>query len=310
MAAVRGQADDTTGNCEMNVPQNLQAHEVTQADVPAIRSMLRRILPDVVDDETVSELAARTFVGRVMGVFRGGQPLALMPFYVPPDGAGQVGPPLAPRGAEERGRLVRLAAEAILDLGAETVHAALEPADRSVKVFLDAGFVEGPLMLEMSAPAPAGAPKAEGRWTTYGPDRRTLFAQVFRRTLEGSVDCVELPPSMDGDAVMRAFEQRGECAAEDFAVLEGDGGPAGIVLVVAAGRDAEIAYLGVAPEARGRGLSKALVARAFERAAARGAPALRVVADSRNAAALALYRGRGFSENRAVRVYYIKEKIF
>jgi len=69
-------------------------------------------------------------------------------------------------------------------------------------------------MLEMSAPAPSGAPAAAGCWTTYGAARRAAFADVFRRTLEGSADCVELPPSSDSDACMRAFEERGEHSPE------------------------------------------------------------------------------------------------
>jgi ribosomal protein S18 acetylase RimI-like enzyme len=294
----------------MNVPQNLAAREITAADVPAIERALRRILPDAVDEATVAQLAAKAFSGRVMGVFRGGEPLALMPFYLPPDGAGQAGAPFVRPGEVGKAALVRLAARAVLDLGAQTVHVALEPADKAARLFLDAGFVEGPLMLEMSAPVPAGAPGTGGRWTTYETGRRAAFAEVFRRTLEGSADCVELPPSGDSDACMRAFDQRGEHAPEDFALLEGDAGPSGILLVVAVSGNAEIAYLGVVPEARGRGLAKLLVARAFERAAARGARVLTVAVDSRNAAALALYRAGGFSENRAVRVYYARRSFF
>jgi ribosomal protein S18 acetylase RimI-like enzyme len=294
----------------MNVPQNLTAREITAADTPAIERALRRILPDAVDDATVAQLVAQAFSGRVMGVFRGAQPLALMPFHLPPDGAAQAGAPFVQPGASDKAALVRLAARAVLDLGAQTLHAAFEPADKAAQLFVDAGFVEGPLMLEMSEPVPPGVPKAEGRWTAYEPGRRAAFADVFGRTLEGSADCVELPPSSDTDACMRAFEERGEHSAGDFALLEGDAGPVGIVLVVASGREAEIAYLGIVPEARGRGLAKLLLARALERAAARGAAVLRAAVDSRNAAAIALYRAGGFSENRAVRIYYARGSFF
>ncbi len=71
----------------------------------------------------------------------------------------------------------------------------------------------------------------------------------------------------------------------------------GFVLARAAGGEAEVLTLAIAPAARRRGLGRALVARALALAIAPGgadAAFLEVAED--NAAALALYRGCGFRE--------------
>ncbi|MDN3567545.1 GNAT family N-acetyltransferase [Paeniroseomonas aquatica] len=71
---------------------------------------------------------------------------------------------------------------------------------------------------------------------------------------------------------------------------------AGLVLARAAGGEAEILTLAVAPAARRRGLGAALLAGALQGAVLRGAAAMFLEVAAGNAAALALYRAAGFAE--------------
>nr|WP_264185448.1 GNAT family N-acetyltransferase [Roseicella aerolata] len=79
---------------------------------------------------------------------------------------------------------------------------------------------------------------------------------------------------------------------------------AGFVLARAAGGEAEILTLAVAPAARRQGIGAALMAGALAGAAARGAEAMFLEVAAGNAAALALYRGLGFAEVGRRRRYY------
>jgi len=82
--------------------------------------------------------------------------------------------------------------------------------------------------------------------------------------------------------------------------------PVGLVELETAPEAAEIAYLGVVPEARGRGVGRALLAVAAAYAFSSGAPLLKVRAHDHEKAAIALYERLGFDLSDAV-VTYAKE---
>lgn len=78
----------------------------------------------------------------------------------------------------------------------------------------------------------------------------------------------------------------------------------GMAIARAAGGEAELLTLGVAPEARRQGLGRALVRAVLTEAAARGAAQLFLEVKADNTAALALYRGAGCVEVGRRRRYY------
>ncbi|MGH6947898.1 MAG: GNAT family N-acetyltransferase [Kiloniellales bacterium] len=73
------------------------------------------------------------------------------------------------------------------------------------------------------------------------------------------------------------------------------GQPLGLLLARLAADEAEILTLGVAPEARRRGLARALLAAAAERLGQAGARRLQLEVAEDNLTALALYRASGFA---------------
>ncbi|HKX64545.1 MAG TPA: GNAT family N-acetyltransferase [Rhizomicrobium sp.] len=78
----------------------------------------------------------------------------------------------------------------------------------------------------------------------------------------------------------------------------------GFVLARAAGGEAEILTLAVAPAARGRGLGRALLRAAIIRAQALGAQTMFLEVGADNPQALALYAGLGFAKVGTRKAYY------
>jgi len=75
-----------------------------------------------------------------------------------------------------------------------------------------------------------------------------------------------------------------------------DGLPVGVLLLTRSPEtlDWEISYVGVVPEARGRGFGRELVLKALAAAQTGGAPYLTLSVDARNHPARELYRVLGF----------------
>ncbi len=89
-----------------------------------------------------------------------------------------------------------------------------------------------------------------------------------------------------------------------YAFLEGQ--PVGLVELETGPDGADVSYLGVVPAARGRGIGRALLARAAAHAFTSGAPQLRVRAHDHEKEAIALYQRLGFNQTGAI-VTYAKE---
>lgn len=80
--------------------------------------------------------------------------------------------------------------------------------------------------------------------------------------------------------------------------------PDGFVLARAAGGEAEILTLAVVPAARGRGLGRALLQAAINKAQAMGAQTMFLEVGADNPHALALYAGLGFAKVGTRKAYY------
>lgn len=81
------------------------------------------------------------------------------------------------------------------------------------------------------------------------------------------------------------------------------GVPVGLAEVELEGGEASVAYIGVVPEARGKGIGRTLLSEAAKLARRKGADLLRVRAHDHEKGALDLYRGLGFSPEEAVATY-------
>lgn len=136
------------------------------------------------------------------------------------------------------------------------------------------------------------------RFERYRPSLAAEFAATLERTYDGTLDCPELNDVRTIDEIMAGHRGQGRFQP-DFWWLAYDGDrPAGVVLLAEMpdGTTWELAYLGLAPEYRGRGLARALVTQALR--ALRNQPATHMIlaVDERNVPARRLYQALGFVE--------------
>jgi GNAT superfamily N-acetyltransferase len=147
--------------------------------------------------------------------------------------------------------------------------------------------------------APLSIPQGTGafRWETYNPQTEKDFRRVLDRTYIGSLDMPELEGVRSLDDVIAAHQAGGRFDPSRWIVghIEGEPEAAAVVLLSDQPDRAlwEIAYLGLTPEARGRGLGRVALRHALEMARPHSSRLILAV-DARNKPAYRLYRRAGF----------------
>jgi ribosomal protein S18 acetylase RimI-like enzyme len=124
------------------------------------------------------------------------------------------------------------------------------------------------------------------------------LTHVIRRTYVDTCDC----PALDGvrrvEDVLEGYRAQGVWLPAHWYVVSEAGKDVGVLLLAAYPDTGnwELMYMGVVPEARGRGLGAKLLARALSDASAVDAERLVLAVDRENSPALAAYRAAGFRE--------------
>jgi ribosomal protein S18 acetylase RimI-like enzyme len=142
-------------------------------------------------------------------------------------------------------------------------------------------------------------------WRGFGPATEDEFRVVLQATYHESLDMPELEGIRSLDDILASHRAGGRFVASRWQVgrLQAEPAAAAVLLLSEIpDRDAwEVAYLGLTPAARGRGLGRAVLAHALATAAAH-VPRLELAVDIRNHPATRLYRMAGFTpfDQRAV----------
>ncbi len=143
------------------------------------------------------------------------------------------------------------------------------------------------------APRP-GLPPID--WSPFGPDTEDDFRAVLQATYLDSLDMPELEGLRSLDDILSSHRAGGRFVADRWRVGRVRGEPeaaAVLLLSETPDRDAwEVAYLGLTPVARGRGLGRAVLAYAAELARPH-TDRLELAVDVRNLPAHQLYRKAG-----------------
>lgn len=132
----------------------------------------------------------------------------------------------------------------------------------------------------------------------FSPQLRGTFSQLLLSTYEGTFDCPELNGLRTAEEVFDGYTPEfGRVAGPWFLVKEA-GQPIGVVMLDRSGDpdEWEVSYLGLVPNARGRGWGGKLVRFALDQAAIGSARALALSVDMRNIPAIRSYRRNGFFE--------------
>jgi mycothiol synthase len=135
-------------------------------------------------------------------------------------------------------------------------------------------------------------------WRPYGPDTEDEFRDVLEATYAGSLDMPELEGIRSLDDVMASHRAAGRFDPSRWrvGVLPGEPAAAAILLLSEVpDRPAwEVAYLGLTPLARGRGLGRSALGYALDLARP-NVPRLELAVDDRNHPARHLYEVAGFT---------------
>lgn len=184
-----------------------------------------------------------------------------------------------------------------------------EGDDRLDAALAAAGFAHLAVLSYMRRPIrPAdhdlGLP-ADIEWRSYSRFRRRLFAEAITATYEGSLDCPGLAGLRTVRDALATHKNTGEFHPKAWNVALVASRPVGVELVNNLYGRGELVYLGVAAAARGRGIGRALLARAIRDTAAMGLPRVGLAVDTSNEPAVRLYEGMGFQEIRRRLAWFV-----
>ena len=152
---------------------------------------------------------------------------------------------------------------------------------------------ESPAVPPASGPGPPSF-----RWETLGPGNEGDFRATLEATYAGSLDMPELDGVRSLDDVVASHRAAGRFDPSRWSLGRIDSEPdAAAVLLLTEVPDRavwEIAYLGLTPAARRRGLGRAALVHARRLALAAAIPRLELAVDARNVPARRLYAAAGF----------------
>lgn len=123
------------------------------------------------------------------------------------------------------------------------------------------------------------------------------FGVLTRLTYAGSLDCPELGDRRPIEHTLSGYREIGRSDLDGWRFVHIDGEPAGVLVVAlhADGDQAELVYLGLVPNQRGKGLGKLLIDEALRIGGVLGAERMITAVDTRNEPARAAYERRGFA---------------
>jgi mycothiol synthase len=144
---------------------------------------------------------------------------------------------------------------------------------------------------------PSSQPVAEAQlppglhWRSYSAQAHPLFAQAVLRTYEQSLDCPGLNGKRGIEDILAGHKACGRFDPKLWLLLCTESEPLGALLLTRpfADEGLELVYLGLVPEARGRGLADLLMQQALWLAAQWRAKTLFLAVDAANAPAQRLY---------------------
>ena len=160
-------------------------------------------------------------------------------------------------------------------------------------------------------PLPARPDLPRFDWRPFDSSTESEFREVLKRTYEQSLDMPELDDVRSLDDIIAGHKALNRFEPSRWRLGRLPGEPkASAVILLAEVPDKpawEVAYLGLTPEARGRGLGRAALSHARD-LAAREVGRLELAVDARNAPADRLYRSAGFTafDRRAVHLTILR----
>lgn len=132
---------------------------------------------------------------------------------------------------------------------------------------------------------------------TYANTNQALFHTTLMSTYHGTLDCPELNGRRTLDDIIQGHQAQGVFLPERWWLAFAQGQPIGVLLVneMPDWHSWDVAYMGVVPAMRGRGLGLELIGKALHEASAATAPRVTLAVDARNHPARRMYDRLGFT---------------
>jgi ribosomal protein S18 acetylase RimI-like enzyme len=224
---------------------------------------------------------------------------------------GLVWPPQSLRDGSSRETadlLVRAACAWLHEGGAKAAQAIIQPEETILAEPLERnGFQHITGLWYMRHPLePTVGSSAKGTtFNSYPQCDQQAFRQTLMRTYQGTLDCPELNGLRTADEIIEGHQAQGQHDPTLWWLIVQKKRPVGVLLLthMPAWEALDISYLGVVPEARGRGLGRILAARALEEARARQVRQVTLAVDRRNLPAWNMYRQLDFEPHEEREVY-------
>lgn len=133
-------------------------------------------------------------------------------------------------------------------------------------------------------------------YQSYVSCDRDLFHKTLIRTYEGTLDCPEVNGIRDLKEIIEGHQAQGRHDPRRWFLAFVENIPVGVLMLteIPEWQGWDVSYVGVVPEARGRGVGRELTCRALRDAQSAGAVQVTLAVDDRNYPARNLYERLGF----------------
>lgn len=174
--------------------------------------------------------------------------------------------------------------------------------ERVVGLLEAAGFRHLAELLYLTCEAerfPAEPPSRHDlEFVAYESSQRVRLAQLIEQTYVGSLDCPVLNGARHMDDVIAGYEATGVFRPEMWQIVRCSRKDVGVLLLAdhPGARHWELVYMGLVPEARGRGWGRQITQHAQAMALRAAVDRIVLAVDAANSPALEMYRGAGFEK--------------
>lgn len=230
-----------------------------------------------------------------------------------PGASGLVWPPVVGNGSEceeIEDQLVRTACSWLRQRGVKLAQALLAPSDTDLaKPLVRNGFRRITTLISMrhmlSLPVEVQFARQKLTYRNYLLCNQDLFHQTLLRSYEQTLDCPELSGARSLEEVLESHRAQGIYNPMQWWLALAGEQPVGVLVMceMVEWQSLDVAYVGIVPEARGRGHGRELVQFALREASAAAVEQLTLCVDERNQPALNLYRSLGFEAHDRRDVY-------
>lgn len=200
------------------------------------------------------------------------------------------------------GSIIHHAAEQIAQTDVHLAQALLDPTSQLDRDMFRAGnFSELAYLSYMQRPVPRSTRSLEVTFPEnitlkqYDESLQQQLISILEATYQDTLDCPALRGLRQTQDILRGHQSTGEFDPELWTLLYVNDTPAGALLLNPSPQQdsVELVYLGLAPQARGKGLGRSLLRHGLAKVAGRHRT-ITLAVDEQNHPALALYRAEKF----------------